>query len=79
MNNTILIPNNTFNSTDFLTKLKTKRGQFFRLNLTRKSGNKSSFVCKFRKASNLSVTVHNAHNHKDVVIPFSTVSSITLS
>jgi hypothetical protein len=79
MNNTTYNRTNTFNSADLLTAMKTKRGQFFRLNLTRKSGNKASFVCKFRKASKLSVTVHNAHNHAEVNIPFSAIRTYSIS
>lgn len=70
---------NTFNSDEVLKAMKTKRGQFFRVNYTRKSGNKASFVAKFRKSSPLSVTLYDTKQLKYVTIPFSTLRCMSVS
>lgn len=68
----------TFDSDAFLRRVRSKNGHFFRLNLTRKSGSKASYVAKFRKATPRSVVLLNTTTQSDVVIPFSTVSSICI-
>lgn len=70
---------NSFSSEEALKTMKTKKGQFFRINYTRKSGNKASFVAKFKKSSSLSVTLFNTQTLKDVTIPFSALKCMSVN